>query len=72
MSQLVITILGNTNSYLLLLVEGLRALGQHARLIVNRKDILHRLEGRHLEWAENSLERVSGCPSITIGIVEYA
>lgn len=51
-----VLIYGNTNNYLLLLAEGLRALGHEATLIINRTELLHRPEGidsqysRYPEW----------------------
>lgn len=50
MKKLSIAILGNTNNYPLLLAEGLAALGHHVRLLVNRKELIHRPESKHPEW----------------------
>jgi glycosyltransferase involved in cell wall biosynthesis len=49
--QLSIAIFGNTNNYPLSLAEGLISLGHSVRLILNRKELLHRPEARHPEWA---------------------
>lgn len=53
MKQLSIALFGNTNNYPLLLAEGLAALGHHVRLLVNRKELLHRPESKHPEWKGN-------------------
>jgi hypothetical protein len=53
MKKLSIAIFGNTNNYPLLLAEGLSALGHHVRLLVNRKELIHRPESKHPEWKGN-------------------
>lgn len=53
MKKLSIAIFGNTNNYPLLLAEGLAALGHHVRLLVNRKELIHRPESKHPEWKGN-------------------
>jgi glycosyltransferase involved in cell wall biosynthesis len=50
MKKLSIAIFGNTNNYPLLLAEGFIALGHHVRLLVNRKELIHRPESKHPEW----------------------
>jgi len=53
MKQLTIALLGNTNNYPLLLAEGFIKLGHHVRLLVNRKELLHRPESKYPQWQEN-------------------
>lgn len=53
MKKLSIAIFGNTNNFPLLLAEGLSALGHHVRLLVNRKELIHRPESKHPEWKGN-------------------
>ena len=49
-SKISIAIFGNTNNYPLLLAQGLRLLGHNVRLVLNRKELLHRPEARYPEW----------------------
>lgn len=51
MRHLSIAIFGNTNNYPLLLAQGLRLLGHNVRLMLNRKELLHRPEARYPDWA---------------------
>lgn len=53
MKKEIVSIFGNTNNYLLRLVEILRNAGYDARLLVNRKDLLHRPEAVCPEWSGN-------------------
>lgn len=53
MKKLSIAIFGNTNNFPLLLAEGLAALGHHVRLLINRKELIHRPESKHPEWKGN-------------------
>ncbi|WP_161599858.1 glycosyltransferase family 4 protein [Roseibium sediminis] len=50
MRPLEIAIFGNTNNYPLLLAQGLQKIGHNVRLILNRKEILHRPESRYPHW----------------------
>jgi hypothetical protein len=59
--KLSIAIFGNTNNYLLLLAQGLRLLGHNVRLVINRKERLHRPESRYPEWENNYPEWVVDC-----------
>jgi glycosyltransferase involved in cell wall biosynthesis len=52
MKLLTIALLGNTNNYPLLLAEGFIKLGHHVRLLVNRKELIHRPESKHPGWKE--------------------
>ncbi len=61
MKKLSIAIFGNTNNYLLLLAQGLRLLGHNVRLVINRKERLHRPESRYPEWENNYPEWVVDC-----------
>lgn len=64
-SNLSISIFGNTNNYLLLLAQGLRSLGHDVRLIINRKELLHRPEARYPEWASSYPNWVVDCSNLT-------
>ena len=46
-----IAIFGNTNNYPLLMAQGLRLLGHNVRLVLNRKELLHRPEALYPDWA---------------------
>lgn len=48
--SLSIVIFGNTNNYPFLLAEGFRALGHDVRLILNKKELLHRPESLNPDW----------------------
>ncbi|MCQ9373887.1 hypothetical protein NMQ14_06440 [Methyloversatilis sp. XJ19-13] len=63
--SLTIAIFGNTNNYPLLLAQGLKLLGHNVRLIINRKDLLHRPEARYHEWADAYPDWVLDCSDIT-------
>ena len=65
MSKLSIAIFGNTNNYPLLLAEGLMSLGHNVRLVLNRKEALHRPEARNPEWANNYPDWIFDCSNIT-------
>lgn len=71
MKKLSIAIFGNINNYPLLLAEGLVALGHHVRLIVNRKEILHRPESKYPEWQGAYPEWVFDCSNITDEDIAY-
>lgn len=71
MRPLSIAIFGNTNNYPLLLAQGLKELGHNVRLILNRKEILHRPEGRYPEWAGAYPEWVCDCSNITDEDIAY-
>lgn len=65
MKQLSIAIFGNTNNYPLLLAHGLRSLGHNVRLVLNRKEVLHRPEGRYPELAKAYPDWVVDCSNLT-------
>lgn len=64
-SQLSIAIFGNTNNYPLLLAQGLKELGHSVRLLINRKETLHRPEARYPEWSNAYPDWIVDCSSIT-------
>jgi len=64
-NKLSIAIFGNTNNYPLLLAQGLRLLGHDVRLVLNRKETLHRPESRYPEWAEAYPDWVVDCSNLT-------
>src|SRR5688572_33380312 len=65
MTPLSIAIFGNTNNYPLLLAQGLRSLGHNVRLVINRKELLHRPEGRYPDWAGVYPDWIFDCSNIT-------
>lgn len=65
MKNLSIGIFGNTNNYLLLLAQGLRLLGHNVRMILNRKELLHRPEARYPEWAASYPNWIVDCSNLT-------
>ena len=65
MRQLSIAIFGNINNYPLLLAQGLNKLGHSVRLLVNRKETLHRPEARYPEWSNAYPDWIVDCSSIT-------
>jgi glycosyltransferase involved in cell wall biosynthesis len=71
MRQLSIAIFGNTNNYPLLLAQGLKSLGHNVRLILNRKEVLHRPEARYPEWTSAYPEWVFDCSNITDEDIAY-
>ena len=71
MRQLSIAIFGNTNNYLLLLAQGLRALGHNVRLLINRKEVLHRPEARYPDWAIGYPDWIVDCSNITDEDIAY-
>jgi hypothetical protein len=64
-NKISIAIFGNTNNYPLLLAQGLRLLGHDVRLIVNRKELLHRPEARYPEWAATYPDWVVDCSNLS-------
>jgi glycosyltransferase involved in cell wall biosynthesis len=60
-----IAIFGNTNNYLLLLAQGLRLLGHNVRLVLNRKDLLHRPEALYPDWTDNYPNWIVDCSNLT-------
>lgn len=70
-SPLSIAIFGNTNNYPLLLAQGLRALGHNARLVINRKEILHRPEARYPEWKGAYPDWIFDCSDVTDDDIAY-
>ncbi len=71
MNSLSIAIFGNTNNYPLLLAEGLRGLGHHVRLLINRKELLHRPEARYPHWAGAYPPWIIDCSHITDEDIAY-
>lgn len=63
--QLSIAIFGNTNNYPLLLAQGLKEIGHNVRLLINRKDILHRPEARYSDWSNAYPDWIVDCSGIT-------
>lgn len=64
-NKISIAIFGNTNNYSLLLVQGLRLLGHNVRLVLNRKELLHRPEARYPEWAAAYPDWVVDCSTLS-------
>ena len=60
-----IFILGNTNNYPYLLAEGFRALGHNVRLVINKKELLHRPESVNPEWTKGYPEWISDYSHLT-------
>lgn len=65
MSQLSIAVFGNTNNYPLLLAQGLRLLGHKVRLVLNRKELLHRPEALYPDWAKSYPDWIVDCSNLT-------
>lgn len=65
MKKLSIAIFGNTNNYPLLLAQGLRELGHSVRLMLNRKELLHRPEARYPEWVTAYPDWVVDCSNLS-------
>ncbi|WP_064007671.1 glycosyltransferase [Methylomonas methanica] len=65
MTQLSIAIFGNTNNYPLLLAQGLKLLGHNVRLVINRKELLHRPEARYHEWAGAYPDWIIDCSDLS-------
>ncbi|MBT9519358.1 MAG: glycosyltransferase [Dechloromonas sp.] len=63
--KLSIAIFGNTNNYPLLMAQGLRLLGHNVRLVLNRKDLLHRPEARYPDWAVAYPDWVVDCSNLS-------
>ncbi len=63
--QLSIAIFGNINNYPLLLAQGLKDLGHRVRLLINRKEILHRPEARYPDWSNAYPDWIVDCSGIT-------
>lgn len=60
-----IAIFGNTNNYPLLLAQGLKEIGHNVRLLINRKDILHRPEARYPDWSNAYPDWIVDCSNIS-------
>lgn len=60
-----IAIFGNTNNYPLLLAIGLKELGHSVRLVVNRKELLHRPESCYPNFLESYPNWIFDCSNIT-------
>lgn len=60
-----IFIFGNTNNYPYLLAEGFRALGHNVRLVINKKELLHRPESLNPEWSTGYPEWISDYSNLT-------
>jgi hypothetical protein len=69
--QLSIALFGNMNNYPLLLAQGLRELGHRVRLLVNRRDLLHRPEARYPEWEKAYPDWIFDCSNITDEDIAY-
>jgi hypothetical protein len=65
MKKLSIAIFGNTNNYPLLLAQGLQLLGHNVRLVLNRKERLHRPEARYPEWAGVYPDWIVDCSNLS-------
>ncbi|MGC4099121.1 MAG: glycosyltransferase [Nitrospira sp.] len=65
MTPLSIAIFGNTNNYPFLMAQGLRLLGHNVRLVINRKELLHRPEARYLDWAGGYPDWVVDCSNLS-------
>jgi glycosyltransferase involved in cell wall biosynthesis len=57
-------IFGNTNNYPLLLAMGLRELGVDVRLVVNRKEQLHRPESKYPKWENGYPDWIMDCSDV--------
>lgn len=64
-NKISIAIFGNANNYLLLLAQGLRLLGHNVRLVVNRKELLHRPEARYPQWAAAYPDWIVDCSNLS-------
>ncbi len=65
MKKLSIAIFGNVNNYPLIFAQGLRLLGHNVRLVLNRKDLLHRPEALYPDWADNYPDWIVDCSNLT-------
>lgn len=63
--KLSIAIFGNTNNYPLLMAQGLHLIGHNVRLVLNRKDLLHRPEARYPDWADTYPDWVVDCSNLS-------
>lgn len=63
--KLSIAIFGNTNNYPLLMVHGLRMLGHNVRLVLNRKELLHRPEALYPDWAAAYPDWIVDCSNLS-------
>jgi hypothetical protein len=63
--KLRIGIFGNINNYPLMLAEGFRALGHEVRLVVNRKEALHRPESKYAEWDDSYPDWILDCSALS-------
>jgi glycosyltransferase involved in cell wall biosynthesis len=71
MRALSIAVFGNTNNYMLLLAQALISLGHSVRLVLNRKELLHRPEARYPDWAQGYPEWVIDSSHITDEDIAY-
>lgn len=71
MKKLSIAIFGNTNNYPLLLAQGLRLLGHNVRLVLNRKELLHRPEARYPDWATACPDWIVDCSNLSDEDIAY-
>ena len=71
MDQLNIAFFGNTNNYPMLLAEGLSALGHNVRLVINRKELLHRPEAKYSEWQSTYPAWIVDCGFLTDEDIAY-
>jgi len=63
--SLSIAIFGNTNNSSLFLAKGMKELGHEVRLILNRKEALHRPESCHPIWRDAYPEWIVDCSKMT-------
>ena len=63
--RLTIGMFGNINNYPLMLAEGFRKLGHDVRLVINRKQILHRPESKYPDWGKSYPDWVLDCSSLS-------
>lgn len=66
-----IFIFGNTNNYPFLLAEGFRALGHDVRLIINKKELLHRPESLNPDWHNGYPDWISDYSHLTEFDIAY-
>lgn len=64
-NKISIAIFGNTNNYPLLLAQGLKLLGHQVRLVLNRKELLHRPESRYPWWAGAYPDWIVDCSNLS-------
>ena len=63
--RLTIGMFGNINNYPLMLAEGFRKLGHDVRLVINRKQLLHRPESKYPDWGKSYPDWVLDCSALS-------